>query len=233
MAEPVPSSPVAAGWKYCWRCAAPIPATASECATCRAVQPGVAVAGGGGGVIAVVIIAVVLGGVFVVGVLAAIAIPNFLRYQLRAKEAVIRNEVQTLVLAEDVHRRSAKGYRAIPALPSAGEVGSRKMAWSASDRAFAEELQWPLPEGGSYARFRVATQADAAGHQSLAICAESDLDGDGEVAATVLFRPAADASGNVLFAPDAPCDARAGGPVPFAPGVRTGEPIRVKGPNVF
>jgi type II secretory pathway pseudopilin PulG len=172
-------------------------------------------------------------GVFVVGVLAAIAIPNFIRYQLRAKEAVVRNEVHALYQAEDGRRQSAKLYRAIEALPAAGEVGRQKLPWSASDRALAEELEWPVPAGGSYARFRVATLYDRAGHQALAICAETDLDGDGELAATVLFGPAEDESGKVLFVPDAPCDPRAGGAVAFTPGTRIGSPIRVKGPNVF
>jgi uncharacterized RDD family membrane protein YckC/type II secretory pathway pseudopilin PulG len=143
--------------------------------------------------IVVSIAAVLLGGVLVVGILAAIAIPNFLRYQLRAKAGEATTELAALARSELAAR--GRTGRLVPLeVPADGVPGARKMSWSAQDAAAAQSIGWTAP-AASYFTYRVAVEGEA-----FSACAESDIDGDGRYAAYALFHP--DATGR---APSAPC----------------------------
>jgi len=140
--------------------------------------------------------------VFVVGVLAAIAIPNFLRYQLRAKEAEATMQLLGLQAAEASQLQKTGRYVSL-ALPSGGHPGRAKLAWSSADLAAAARIGWPVG-AASWFSYRVEAAATDDGRQAFSACAESDLDGDGTYAAVVLWHPARDEAGKVVALPPPP-----------------------------
>lgn len=193
----------------------------------------------GSGVVPVVVaMGLFFAGTFFAGILAAIAIPNFIRYQLRAKSAEVEPMLQSLDAAEKARGAAGRGYLVFPeGLPSAASPGAERMTWSADDLATAGELGWKV-EGKTYARYRVHGVEDDHGHQAISVCAETDLDGDGTMAAWVLFRPALGPKGEVLVPPPAaPCDewvaVAEGASLEYAEGTPAGKPLRVSPPDVF
>jgi type II secretory pathway pseudopilin PulG len=199
--------------KYCTSCANILDARAAFCNRCGVPQlPPVAGPpplapprrGSSAATVAIVIVVSVFGGVFILGILAAIAIPNFIRYQLRAKQEGVRAEMVAIAAAEDGLHAAGRPY-----LPFARPVPSRpprrgKVPLSDEDRAVAGALGWEAP-AATHARYGVAVSTDRSGNEAFSICAETDLDGDGRVAAMVLFHPGTTAGGDQLEPPIAPC----------------------------
>lgn len=169
--------------------------------------------------------------VAMIGVLAAIAIPNFIKFQLRAKEVAGKTELQALHRAEVALFQKAGEYRELRVpdqVPGAGEL-----VWSTEDLGAARELGWSTAGGGHHT-FGVAVGETAEGKKAFAACAESDLDGDGTFAAWVTWEPVEDEEGD-LVAPSPPCQ-HAGGftrPVLFQAGDVPGQPVKVTGPETF
>ncbi|HSN90894.1 MAG TPA: TM2 domain-containing protein [Anaeromyxobacteraceae bacterium] len=194
--------------------------------------------GGGGGAVVVIVIVVLLGGIAMVGVLAAIAIPNFIRYQLRAKSAELSAQVKALHQAEETRGFAGHGFLAFPdGLPAGGVPGSEKMAWSEEDRAVASQLGWEVGPG-TYGRYAVAVAQDQAGNAAFSICGEADLDDDDRFQAVVLFRPAVDSAGAVVLGPPlAPCGEEVvlavGASLEAVPGLPVGLPLKVSPDDVF
>lgn len=169
--------------------------------------------------------------VAVLGVLAATAIPNFIRYQLRAKDARARTALEELHRAEVAVKERTGSFREL----RVGEAapGSKVEPWSAADVEAAREIDWLAEPSGVHA-YTVAVAATEDGRQALAACAESDADGDGVYAAWVVFEPVAAGDGS-LVAPDAPCRF---GPslarqAAMIAGDRPGIPVRVSPDTVF
>lgn len=114
--------------------------------------------------------------VSIIGILASVAIPNFIRYQLKAKttEAVILTE--SLAYLERV--RILEVDEALAAGPSPAEVpGAVKASWQTSpaweDLGFA-------PAGEIYFQYRVELPV-ADDKTVFVVTAKADLDGDGEL----------------------------------------------------
>jgi uncharacterized RDD family membrane protein YckC len=157
---------------------------------------------GGTFAVVAVVAAVVLGGIVVVGILAAIAIPNFVRYQLRAKASEATVHLTALHRAEVAHFQQTRRYAPLE-LPAEGAPGVAKLAWAPADLAAAEGIGWSVP-GATWFAYRVEVGVTDDGRQAFAACAESDLDGDGTHAAFVIWQPAVDEGGKVVGLPPAP-----------------------------
>ncbi len=110
--------------------------------------------------------------VAIIGILAAIAIPNFLRYQLRAKFAELKSNVQAIQKTEESMRQGErqlckdafKGtYASMPVTPSNGTVGAQKIPWDTASLAVASRLDWNV-EGATFGKYQAAVTklADAA-----------------------------------------------------------------------
>ncbi len=158
--------------------------------------------------------------VAIIGILAAIAIPNFLRYQLRSKFAELKTNVEAIYKSEESLRQSERvicagaapsqfaGFTSIPAtIPS-----SARTIWAATDLVNASTLDWVV-QGGTYGVY-AALVADpplaggaascAAGAigpagqgglgQALSIGASSDIDGDTVGSMVASFTPSITAS---------------------------------------
>jgi type IV pilus assembly protein PilA len=150
--------------------------------------------------------------VAIIGILAAIAIPNFVKYQLRTKasegpmlleslrkaEAALLSDPRPIVLAGAVDNNYTRNqYWDITGvvLPAAGATpGTDKMPWTAADVARALAMDW-APEGATYYNYRVSIdcQPAAGATTESGLCyaagASANLDGDATNAEKVLVRP--------------------------------------------
>ncbi len=141
--------------------------------------------------------------VFIVGVLAAIAIPNFIRYQLRAKASEATANLALIARVEQAEHARASRYLAFT-LPR-GTPGPSRMGWTPDEKALAARMGWPAG-GATYFTYRVEVGATPDGKQAYSACAEADLDGDGAFEAIVVWQPVVDAAGQVVaLPPDPPC----------------------------
>ena len=163
--------------------------------------------------------------VAIIGILAAIAIPNFLKYQLRAKFGELPTNVNAFFKAEESLRQSE---RTMPASTPAGTTGqyyqtgilptgcvattggTTKRIWDAAASTKARNLDWVV-EGSTYGCYRslVAGGAGTDFGVALTIDATSDIDGDGVASCVILFKPTFDSVGVVATASPAGCIAAA------------------------
>jgi type IV pilus assembly protein PilA len=109
--------------------------------------------------------------VAIIGILAAIAIPNFLRYQLRSKFTELKTNVQAIQKSEESLRQGERQYclnavtgayvdmapTPTPAncLRTAGN-GSQKCVWSTVEMGRAAALDWNV-EGATYGIYQATT----------------------------------------------------------------------------
>ncbi len=131
----------------------------------------------------IVIIALLLlilcgGAVPVVGILAAIAIPNFIQMQLRAKRAELPANVAGIRVAELAYEATFDTFLAVrdPVPLDPLMLGDRTVDWP-SGTAF-DELGW-APDGNVRGTYWVEVSADGQDFTVHGLC---DLDGDGEPA---------------------------------------------------
>ncbi len=161
--------------------------------------------------------------VAIIGILAAIAIPNFLRYQLRAKFAELKSNVQAIQKSEESMRQgerqlctdAMKGtYASLPITPSNGAVGAQKIPWDTASLAVASRIDWNV-EGATYGKYQAdvgtaATPPNADWKNScafgadthslsyvIAIGAWSDIDDDKSSSSICMWRNKVKADGTV------------------------------------
>jgi type IV pilus assembly protein PilA len=140
--------------------------------------------------------------VAIIGILAAIAIPNFVKYQLRSKFSEASSNVEGLRKAEEALRQGERkvviagaidavyvggSYHNLgsAALPTGCVKGTTKCTWSAANLQLAQGIDWQV-EGNTYFTYQVSTAAcptSTAAATNSGICyfigAASDIDGDG------------------------------------------------------
>jgi type IV pilus assembly protein PilA len=157
--------------------------------------------------------------VAIIGILAAIAIPNFLKYQLRAKFGELPTNVNAFFKAEESLRQSERTIpAAIPGasatitgryfltgpLPATCVNGTSKNAWVPADLAMAGAIDWVV-EGQTYGCYNNLVvgglPANAAYGTALTLWATSDIDGDASIACVDLYKPVVDAAGAISQAP--------------------------------
>jgi len=142
--------------------------------------------------------------VAIIGILAAVAIPNFLRYQLRSRASERRVNLEAIFKSEEALRQSeaVNGYRAVATVPAGGALGSTKIPWAVADLGVAQTIDW-IVQGSTYGKYTAAAAANA---QAMSACAETDIDADAAVAGDALWNPQLTPAGAVQTAPPAaPC----------------------------
>jgi len=112
--------------------------------------------------------------VAIVGILASIAIPNFLRYQLRARTSEAATNIAAIALSQKTFFAENGRYVNSAAPVPATIPGNVRAAWTGSP-AFSE-LGWD-PEGAVFFQYRM--NADAVGRGRFTIEAAADLDTNG------------------------------------------------------
>jgi len=166
--------------------------------------------------------------VAIIGILAAIAIPNFLRYQLRSKFAELRTNVEAIRKSQESLRQAERQvclnaatgqYVAFAQIPTVAAPGTVKFLWQPADYLAASALDWNV-EGGTYGVYAGVTAAApvvvapmvancaaplGALGRAITVAANSDIDGDGIFSAVAYWKPTRDAVGAVaVLAPVAP-----------------------------
>ena len=112
--------------------------------------------------------------VAIIGILAAIAIPNFIRFQLKSKSSEGKVNLAAIRTAEEGYMAEFGTYVLATASPAVAGLGSAKVAFADTGAAGAnfDTLGW-APEGKVYFSYGVGT--DAAGFFATAT---ADIDGD-------------------------------------------------------
>jgi type IV pilus assembly protein PilA len=115
--------------------------------------------------------------VAIIGILAAIAIPNFLMFQLRSKTGEAKTNLAGIRTAEEGYFAEFGSY--VPALAVTPAPGSQKQPWPAPGGAGGfDTLGWG-PEGQVFFQYAIVTNAPVAAID-YAAGATGDLDGDGQ-----------------------------------------------------
>jgi type IV pilus assembly protein PilA len=115
--------------------------------------------------------------VAIIGILAAIAIPNFLMFQLRSKTGEAKTNLAGIRTAEEGYFAEFGSY--VPAVAVTPAPGSQKNPWPAPGLAGGfDTLGWG-PEGQVFFQYAIATNA-AVGAVDYAAGGTGDLDGDGQ-----------------------------------------------------
>jgi len=119
--------------------------------------------------------------VAIIGILAAIAIPNFLRFQLRSRVGEGKTNIAAIRTAEESYAAEYATYVGAAAAPG-GALSGDKQNWLATTPGF-DTIGW-FPEGEVYYNYSVTVSpaaCPAAGTPCTAYSVEglSDIDSDG------------------------------------------------------
>jgi type IV pilus assembly protein PilA len=143
--------------------------------------------------------------VAIIGILAAIAIPNFMRYQLRAKASERKTNLEAIFKSEAALRQSERivcgGVSGVycafaTELPAGKTVGTSKLPWANTDLAEAQKIDW-IVQGETYAVYSTVVSGTGVAISGMA---ETDIDGDTVGAADAFFAPQLAANGNIATA---------------------------------
>ncbi|HUL59226.1 MAG TPA: prepilin-type N-terminal cleavage/methylation domain-containing protein [Anaeromyxobacteraceae bacterium] len=180
--------------------------------------------------------------VAIIGILAAIAIPNFLRYQLRAKFSELKENVGSVFKSEEALRQSERQvvanvsgvYVSLGLLPAGCTPTTSKRQWVQADIAAATTIDWVI-EGNTYGCYTIATGNAPTGctagatllncGASLGVQAQSDIDGDGTNACVYLFKPLLDSTAGVVAGTPVECGVTVSAPPYGQSTVATGDNI--------
>ena len=108
--------------------------------------------------------------VAIIGILAAIAIPNFVDMQYRAKRAEVPSNVDGIKTAELAYEASFDAF--VPAADTPGSVGKAQRSFSGGGAASYTTLGWG-PDGDVRGSYAVATTAT-----DFTVTGRCDVDGD-------------------------------------------------------
>jgi type IV pilus assembly protein PilA len=113
--------------------------------------------------------------VAIIGILAAIAIPNFLQFQLRSKTGEAKTNLAAIRTAEEGYFAEYNNYVIAASTPGTA-AGSNKRVWSGGGVTQFDQLGWS-PTGEVF--YNYAVTAATGGGSSYTISATGDLDANG------------------------------------------------------
>ena len=116
--------------------------------------------------------------VAIIGILAAIAIPNFRNYQLKAKRGELPTNLKAIKTAEVAYQAETDGFQALTASPraaTAAACNASKRSWT--DNGGFDTIGWQ-PSGDVYGAYA----SIVAGGSNITAEAVSDIDDDATLA---------------------------------------------------
>ena len=122
--------------------------------------------------------------VAIIGILAAIAIPNFLRFQLKSKSSEGKVNIAAIRTAEESYLAEFGLYVPAAATPAA-VPGSQKALFPVVPGVDFDILGW-APEGNVFFQYAVVSNA---GVNAYSISAAADIDADGTQQAWGYIKP--------------------------------------------
>ena len=132
--------------------------------------------------------------VAVLGIIAAIAIPNYVRFQLRSKVAEVKVNLAAIRTAEETYFSEFGSYVACSASPSSwssGGAAKQKTDWVAAGTPAGFSITGWKPEGAVFFQYQVLANVS-----NFTAEGRSDLDGDSDVNAWGYLKP--DVDGNTV-----------------------------------
>ena len=115
--------------------------------------------------------------VAIIGILAAIAIPNFLRFQLKSKTSEAKVNLAAIRTAEESYLAEFGSYVAASATPGSAP-GTTKQAFTNGGAAAFKTIGWE-PEGQVFFQYGVAINSSTP--LAYTADAQADIDGDSTV----------------------------------------------------
>jgi type IV pilus assembly protein PilA len=117
--------------------------------------------------------------VAIIGILAAIAIPNFIAMQLRAKRSELPTNVDGIRTAEKAYHHEWDSFTAAAATP-ATLPGRTQVAFSGGGLEAFENLGWTADGKvrGQYSVTQTGTTATSAAADDFTVTGIADVDGD-------------------------------------------------------
>ena len=116
--------------------------------------------------------------VAIIGILAAIAIPNFVEMQYKAKRAEIPSNVKAIKEAEEIYNSENDGYLQVTAHPTT-TPSKKAQPWGSGNSGF-NNLNWH-PDGNVRGVYSVTTTATSSTNPGgdFEVVGQADVDGDG------------------------------------------------------
>jgi type IV pilus assembly protein PilA len=156
--------------------------------------------------------------VAIIGILAAIAIPNFMKYQLRAKYSEIPTNIKSFYTAQKALMQAERTIAAAfggdgittgrffapGALPAACVPSTSKVQWLPADMGNAQAVDWIIDGAtyGCYNSIAVGGVPVVANYgTAITVFATSNIDGNADIACTSLYAPQINTAGVVTQAP--------------------------------
>ena len=141
--------------------------------------------------------------VALIGVLSALAIPNFVAFQAKARRGEAFANLSALARAQKTYHaerdvfpdvKSSSGEPSLPDPALYGGLGTRKMPWDPPASAFFRAVGWE-PEGSVHYSYESRSQGCGC-TQCFTLAAHGDVDGDGAISSVLYVHPQFDISGN-------------------------------------
>ncbi|MEE9606561.1 MAG: type II secretion system protein [Myxococcota bacterium] len=130
----------------------------------------------------------------IVGILATIAIPTLIKFQLRAKAAEVKGNLAAIRVSEEAYFGEFGFFVSALAVPPA--VGAVKVTWPlAPGTAHGFNTIGWNPTGNVYFQYAVATNG---ANSSFTAAGRSDIDGDGAYNTWGYVRPVEGTAGGVV-----------------------------------
>jgi type IV pilus assembly protein PilA len=162
--------------------------------------------------------------VAIIGVLAAIAVPNFLRYQLRTRATEALTHLSGIARTEVAYYAEFGSYVSVPSPVPAALPGRTRLAWPAGTNF--DVIGWE-PEGGVIFHYRIGADSTGAPGSLDRFTAEAraDLDSDGVASYFAYYKPVAGVGALPGAMPGTTCD----GSGVYAPGSSGGNAFDTPG----
>jgi len=124
--------------------------------------------------------------VAIIGVLTTVAIPSFLRYQLRSRSSEALVNLAAIGTAQAIHFAEYGIFLGVASPVPASAPGNSRSAWTLGSNF--DTLGW-APEGSVQFQYQVIVDSGAAGSLRFTAEARGDVDGDGQPSFWAFIKP--------------------------------------------